>query len=67
MIKDTLEPEWDYKTEYDMDYEDLMDHGMEFTVWFILFVMCLILVALVYSDEWICSKQISKKFERRVQ
>eukprot|EP00111_Clytia_hemisphaerica_P002879 TCONS_00008147-protein len=33
VIRDTLCPVWDYRTEYDIDYEDLGDHGIEFSVW----------------------------------
>ena len=32
VIRDTLCPVWDYRTEYDIDYEDLGDHGIEFSV-----------------------------------
>ncbi|XP_057306003.1 uncharacterized protein LOC130644420 isoform X3 [Hydractinia symbiolongicarpus] len=33
VIKSTLNPVWDFKTEYETDYEDLADSGIEFTVW----------------------------------
>ena len=32
-IKHSLNPVWDYKFEYMVDYEDLAMHGIEFTVW----------------------------------
>jgi len=35
IIRETLSPIWDFRTEYDLDYEDLGDHGIEFTVSFL--------------------------------
>lgn len=33
VIKNTIDPVWDFRTEYDVDYEDVGDMGIEFTVW----------------------------------
>ena len=32
VIRHTKDPIWDYKTEYNIDYEELLDHGIELTV-----------------------------------
>jgi len=33
VIKHSRNAYWDYKTDYELDYEDLPEHGIEFTVW----------------------------------
>ena len=32
VIKHSRNARWDYKADYDLDYEDLPEHGIEFTV-----------------------------------